>query len=177
MRRALVFGILLVTLAACTDRVRWEGHVERWLLSLNQGAAGQADRFAHEELSDRILPNAATGEPGRLDVIEVGSARRAACSFRVPFRVVRIDGVALEGFAVIQTCPTIPAHDIVDVELRSLPARTFPSEGGSAFRNTTALAWAAAIGIALGLVLLAELAMRLVHRRRVSPSEPRVGVE
>jgi len=164
--------VLLVTLIAlmatpgCGDRIRPEGLVERWLLALDQGAAGNAGRYAEAPTSRKILPGYTNAEPGQLDVVEVGDAIRTECSWEVPFRVVRTDERELSGFAIIPTCATAPIRPILDVEFGVVPEGSFPSEGATSFGSDRALVWVVAIGIGLGLVIVGEALMRLVRRRR-----------
>ena len=108
VRRASFLALIGVILAlpACGGRSRPEGVVERWLLALNQGAAGTAGRYADPPTSRLILPGYAASDPGRLEIVEVGAAQRTECSWDVPFRVVRVDGREIRGFAIIDNCPT-----------------------------------------------------------------------
>ncbi|HEV8419846.1 MAG TPA: hypothetical protein VGR13_00680, partial [Actinomycetota bacterium] len=106
MKRALLLlAVATLLLPACGGTDRPEGVVERWLVSLNQGKAGEPDRFAPDELSQRILPHWQSRDPGELDVIEVGGGKPATSGPRlppgrrylVPFRVERLDGDEMVG--------------------------------------------------------------------------------
>jgi hypothetical protein len=61
-------------LAGCGNTDRPEGAVERWLTSLNQGAAGRPGRYAGPAESNEVLPGWRGCEPGALDTIDVGRA-------------------------------------------------------------------------------------------------------
>ena len=56
VRRALACVLLALAFTACTQAARPEGVVENWLRSLNQGAAGRPDRYAPDEVSQRVVP-------------------------------------------------------------------------------------------------------------------------
>ena len=73
MRRALLVAVvaLVALTSACSSEQRPEGITERWLLSLNQGAAGQPDRYAPDEVSEQVVPGWHDLDPGFLDVITV----------------------------------------------------------------------------------------------------------
>lgn len=101
----LVAVVALVALvSACTSEQRPEGVTERWLLSLDQGAAGRPDRFAPDEVSQAVVPGWHDLDPGAFDVIEVGprlatGSGDAAAS--VPFRLVSTDGIETHGVAAL----------------------------------------------------------------------------
>ena len=167
-RRVLAAALLLLMLMlpGCSSQERPEGIVERWLLALNQGAAGEPERYTSDLYSERVLPDWSSKEPGQLDVIEVGPATRTGCSRVVPFRVVRLDGDEIRGFATFQLCPTAFPKPIGIVEFGGVPVGTFPSEGGSPVGTDRPVIWV--IAGASGVVLLAvgEMLMRLARRRR-----------
>jgi len=163
-RTVLLALLLVVALSSCGDRSRLEGVVERWLLALNQGAAGRAGRYADPPTSRLILPGYAKADPGRLDAVEVGAAQKKDCSWEVPFRVVRIDGQEIRGFAIIRTCPTAPILPVSSVDLRPVPQGVFPSEGGPSVGTDYPAVWGFAVAIGLGILFIAEVAMRLLRR-------------
>jgi hypothetical protein len=107
--RRVVIAAVLTTLAcsACASQERPEGIVERWLLALNQGAAGEPDRYASDAASEEVLPGWEQLDPGELDVVEVaraGTPREGTCAegtWFVPFRVVRLDGSQLRSVACV----------------------------------------------------------------------------
>ena len=175
MRRVLAIAFVLLVLSACASTERPEGIVERWLLALNQGAAGRAGRYADPPTSRSILPGYATSDPGRLEIVEVGSAERTACSWEVPFRVERVDGREIRGVAISQLCPTASAKPIAAIELRDIPDGVFPSDGGSSFGSDRAVVWAIAVALGLGILFLGEGLMRLTRRTVVSSDASRVG--
>lgn len=177
MRRTLLLVLLLIlTLPSCDDRSRPEGIVERWLLALNQGAAGRAGRYADPPTSRLILPGYAKADPGRLDVVEVGMAERKDCSWDVPFRVIRLDGQTIRGFAIIRSCPTALIVPVSSVDLRPVPEGVFPSEGGPSVETERPGLWAIAVAIGLALLVVAEVLMRLVRRGAAVISSPDPGV-
>jgi hypothetical protein len=177
VRRALIVAVLVgLMLPGCSSQERPEGIVERWLLALNQGAAGRAGRFAAPTTSRLIVPGYATADPGRLDVIEVGTAERTRCSFDVPFRVVDVDGHETRMFAVIDLCPTASPTPIAGVERREVPPGVFPSEGGSSFGTDRAVVWSIAAAIGLAILLIAEVVMKLVRGAAPVISSPPSGV-
>lgn len=168
MRRALGLGVVaLVLLApACAGADRPEGLVERWLTSLNQGAAGRPDEFAPAALSEEVLPGWADREPGALDVIEVGRAREFA-SMRyvegaalVPFRAVRVSGQELRASALLEHDPDGTGWRIV--ALRP-PGRPLPSEGGPTIGTAPPAAWLAAAAVAAALTVLSAALLSLVR--------------
>lgn len=163
MRRALALGLLaLALLPACAGADRPEGVVERWLASLNQGAAGRPERSAPDEVSEAVVPGWRGRDPGELDVIEVGRGRRvSADAAEVPFRVVRLDGAELERTAIVRRGP-----DGWRIE-RLEPARAdllLPSEGGPPIAAAGTPWWLGALAVALAFGLGAEALMALVHR-------------
>ena len=174
-------AVALVLLAACGGTDRPEGVVERWLISLNQGKAGEPERYAPEALSQRILPNWRDRDPGDLDVIEVGTGRalrhgfgiakgRSVPAVLVPYRVERSSGVKLDGEAVMGR----ESGDwrIVAIGSREASLRV-PSEGGQHIGNASAATWGIALGISAALVLLVALVMALMPRPVALPTRPR----
>ena len=165
MRRVAAAVLLLLALAGCADQTRPEGVVERWLLALNQGSAGEPERFADAAVSEEVLPRWDEREPGELDVIEVASAGGSldACDedqLLVPFRVVPLEGEELVAGACVSGSRIVRLTGSTGV-----PRSVFPSEGGTAVEATTGSAWWAAVGVGLGLALVGEAAMRLVRVR------------
>jgi hypothetical protein len=169
MKRALLLlTVATVLLPACGGTDRPEGVVERWLISLNQGKAGQPERYAPDALSQQILPNWQKRDPGNLDVIEVGRGEQSAGpTYVVPFRVQRLDGYELTGIAELVS----PIRGPWQVE-RVLPADSrlpVPSEGGKRIGDASTAVWLAGIGVAAALILLSILLMSTVRREaRVS---------
>ena len=177
MKRPALAALMIIALASCASQEqRPEGVVERWLLALNQGAAGRAGRYADPQTSRLILPGYATADPSRLDVIEVGTAERTHCAFDVPFRVVDVEGHETRMFAVIDLCPTASPTPIAGVERRAVPPGVFPSEGGSSFGTDRAVVWSIAVAIGLGILFLAEVVMKLVRRAAPAISSQASGV-
>ncbi|HZD18444.1 MAG TPA: hypothetical protein VE669_09915 [Actinomycetota bacterium] len=166
MRRA-IFALVLLVLAVptCVRAERPEGIVERWLISLNQGAAGDPGRYADDELSETVLPGWAEREPGAFDVIEVGdAAERPAGRSLVPFQLRYADGdtvAVARAFAVVERR---------NGPLRIVGFRAPPDTGSGvdpdfAVRHAQAApaeAWTGAVGVAVLLILLTLGLMRLV---------------
>jgi hypothetical protein len=173
-----VAAVAVVLLASCGGTDRPEGVVERWLVSLNQGKAGEPDTYAPEHLSQRILPHWETRDPGDLDTIEVGKGRAAqglappgvaAPTFiEVPLRVERTTGVKIDGLAVVHR------NADGDWRVQSLTlgrsGLRVPSEGGAAIGGASAVAWLAALGISALLMLLVGFVMRLTPKPAVLPT-------
>jgi hypothetical protein len=165
-----VFALLgvLVAFAACTGQARPEGIVERWLLSLNQGAAGRPDAYASDEVSQQVVPGWEDLDPGELDVIEVGrSAPGEGGIDQVPFRVVTIDDDELRGLANVQ-------DDRVTAILTTAqtPVGPLPSEGGRSSHDPVhAAGWLAALAVAGTLIACTWGLMALVRRRSAPTDE------
>lgn len=168
--RRVVLAAVLTTLAfsACASQERPEGIVERWLLALNQGAAGEPDRYAPNAASEEVLPGWEHLDPGELDVVEVaraGTPREHACAagtrFVVPFRVVRVDGSQLRSGACVA------GARVTQLSNRAGSADPlFPSEGGPPIQGERAGVWGIALGVGVALVIVGEGLMRLVRSRR-----------
>lgn len=183
MRRALLAVVALLSLASCAVPDRPEGVVERWLLALNQGGAGEPMRYAYRSVSDAVLPGWRSVDPGAFDVIEVGRAR--TCSYRgpgvceatVPFRVVPADGGEIRFDALVGVDPhdsgVVPGR--VFAVTRPSGDRELPSEGGPPIGAAAAPAWLAALGIGVGIACVCELAMRLVRRHASRLAAPHPG--
>ncbi len=169
----LVF--LLLALTSCAVRERPEGIVERWLLALNQGSAGQPGRYAPESLSQTILPDWRHAEPGHFDVIDVQPAAVRSCSVAVtgdscepkgrlasvPFVLETTDG-AVSRFEV-----TLVEHggtwNAVALEPNELP-RTLRDTGWPSTLKLSS--WLAAIALGLAVTAFATATMWLAGRRR-----------
>lgn len=165
MRRAVIAAALAtVVLSACAGHERPEGIVERWLLALNQGAAGEPDRYAPNAASEEVLPGWEHLDPGELDVVEVARAstpRGYTCAEGtsiVPFRVVRLDGSQLRYAACVAG---IRVTQLTDRVGSTDPG--FPSEGGPPIQDGRAGVWGIAIGVGALLVLVGEALMRVAR--------------
>jgi hypothetical protein len=166
VKRALLLLSLAALLSpACGGTDRPEGLVERWLISLNQGKAGRPEKYAADPLSQRILPNWRTRDPGDLDIIEVGRGRIYADDrYLVPFRVKRLDGTELS--RVVMGSPiNIDGTWRVEDLLPPDPSLPVPSKGGQRVGDAEPSVWLAAAGIAVALVALSILLMSTVGRR------------
>jgi hypothetical protein len=171
-RIAIVSAVVLLLTACATTTERPEGIVERWLSALNQGSAGEPLRYAYLSVSGSVLPGWRTADPGAFDVIEVGRARSctyvgpAACEARVPFRVVLTDGeqMRFDALVGIDRAADEPTPSRVIGVVAAGPQPRLPSEGGPPIGSASTSGWLLAIGTGLGLLLLAEGAMRFVRR-------------
>jgi hypothetical protein len=189
----ILFAALL--LAGCGHTDRPEGVVERWLIALNQGAAGRPGVYAPELLSQGVLPNWQDCEPGAIDLIEVGRGLEATAlpkvagtQYLVPYRIEYTDdrtercdttrrpGVTPRGVAVlvladypdrarIRVVAALP-ESAVD---RHLP---LPSEGGPPVAKPSAVPWLAALAVGLLLCAGVALLMRFMPRPAPLLSEP-----
>lgn len=166
MRRALALGLLaLALLPACAGADRPEGVVERWLISLAQGAAGRPERYAPDAVSEAVLPGWRELDPGQLDVIEVGRGRSlGADAVEVPVRVVRLDGTELERAVVVRRGPQGWRVEGLEPTRTDLP---LPSEGGPPIAAAGAPWWLGALAAAIAFGLGAETLMALVRRTAV----------
>jgi len=160
-RAAAAAALLLaaVLLPACASTERPEGVVERWLISLNVGEAGQPERYAPDELSNRILPP--PRDPNDLDVIEVGKGRIEGDTALVPYRVQVVDGPNLDGVARLTR--TADGWRVVALLPRD-PTLAVPSEGGRHVGGASATLWVISVVLALALCLLSAGLMALFGR-------------
>jgi hypothetical protein len=165
VRRALVVLLTLAALSSCATSERPEGIVERWLISLNQGAAGDPGTYAADELSQAVLPDWDELEPGQLDVIEVGRAREGPNgTVLVPFQVRYLveDGEgAARAFAVVGPRAGSPRIIRLQPPPDSGPG-VDPDFAARAGSSAAVPAWLAALGIAGLLILVTIGLMRLV---------------
>jgi hypothetical protein len=175
VRRSHLLLVALLMLSSCAAQERPEGIVERWLLALNQGSAGEPGHYAPESLSQTVLPDWRQAEPGHFDVIEVQPADVRGCSeavvgdscepqglmASVPFNLEDTRGAAF-GFEVflVQHEGTWQA---VALELVDHPT-TLREPGWPSILGWTP--WVVALGVGVGLVIGGEGLMRFVRRRR-----------
>jgi hypothetical protein len=162
MRRGVIAGLLLVLLlSGCSTNERPEGVVERWLLSLNQGAAGTPDRYGGDEAvaaASAVLPDWATRDPGSLDRVQVGGNPGWAkgmvdAGSEVPFRIQTTDGQVIEGVADVARCGADGERWCVTSA--GLGGVTYGSSAVSWSAGAGPAAWAWASGAAIVLALLA----------------------
>lgn len=160
---AIVLGAILAGSCA-TDKERPEGIVERWLVSLNQGAAGRPDLYAPDEVSELVLPGWRDLEPGELDEIEIGADRgERMCEEHcadVPFRIIELDGDVTQGIARIDSISgtdwRVASVDLGDAGLAA-------NDGAWSTAGASRTAWFFAIAAAPILVLLAVMGVRLIR--------------
>ena len=163
----LALAFLTLVLPACANTERPEGIVERWLLSLNQGAAGRPERYAPDELSDAVLHDWAGQEPGQLDEIEVGDADGLGDgTFSVPFRVVNIDGAVATAFAILE--PTAEGLRIVRAQSPDLGPGPHEDFAVGSSDSMPIGWWFAALGVGALLTAFTAGLMGLVRGPRPS---------
>jgi len=174
VRRVLApVALALIVLTACGGMDRPEGAVERWLISLNQGKAGEPGKYAPESLSQRILSDWQGRDPGDLDVVEVGRGRPADKTgvhlgdYEVPFRVERASGVRIDGVAHLVHRGN--EWRILDFDLNPTSLRV-PSEGGPRIGSASAGSWAIAVAISVALMLLVAGILALTPKPAVLPT-------
>jgi hypothetical protein len=177
VRRAIaIAAVALLMPTGCARTERPEGIVERWLLALNQGQAGEPERYAPVDVSLQVLPEYRDADPGEFDVIEVGRAFVGHCgsalppaescpvgtaSAAVPFRVVGLDGTAFDLEAhLLDRGGGWRIEGLVD------GPRNVPSSGGPPISGAPAVGWLIAIAAAIALVIFGEGAMRLARGSR-----------
>jgi hypothetical protein len=163
-RAAALLAVAVVVLSACVSADRPEGVVERWLISLNIGGAGQPERYASNELSNRILPP--PRDPNDLDVIEVGRGRIEGDTALVPYRVEVVDGPKLDGVA--RLVRTADGWMVVAL-LPKDPTLAVPSEGGRHVGGASGSLWLVAAALAVSLCLVSAGLMALFGGRRTPP--------
>ena len=164
MKRVALAALVLIALAGCASQEeRPEGIVERWLLALNQGSAGQPGRYATAEISDTVLPGWDQLDPGEFDVIEVGEADRIedTCERGMPvlFRVIPLDGQEKVAAACVAGSRVTELIGLGGLQSGAV----FPSEGGASITPNQPSDWLLAAGIGLVVLVVAELLMRFVR--------------
>ncbi len=193
MRRIVALGIAALLLAGCGHTDRPEGAVERWLTSLNQGAAGRPGRYANPAESNAVLPGWRACDPGALDTIEVG---RASSSSRiiarggetqaelatVPFHVEYATDVAdlcrgthpsgdsFSGTVSVAKSRTGPSGD--EWRIRNLVPVANPAPLEPATQHVSVGVWAVGLLVGLLLCALVALLMRAMPRPAPVSSEP-----
>jgi len=172
-RRVLAAALLLLMLMlpGCSSQERPEGIVERWLLALNQGGAGEPLRYADLDVTNALVPEWRAAEPGTFDVIEVGKGVPCGrgpigCETRVPFRVELVDGAQqrLDAF-VVSGPPPFDTRRRVGALVAPDETLALPSEGGAPIGTADVSGWLVAAGIGLTLLITGEGLMRLARGR------------
>jgi hypothetical protein len=179
-----VAGLALVLLAACGGTDRPEGVVERWLVSVNQGKAGEPEKYAVPAVTDTVLPNWHTCDPGSLDVIEVGQhAAGQSGSVLVPYRIEYASDLSscdtdlkptapLDGAAVVRPEGGTWRVTALDTRTASSPLKV-PSEGGEPIGNAPSTTWLLTILASLGLMAIVAVVIRLQPKPAPLPLETR----
>jgi hypothetical protein len=169
-RGVLAAALLLLVLPGCASRERPEGIVERWLLALNQGGAGEPLRYAEVDVTNALVPEWRSAEPGTFDVIEVGKGVPCVrgpigCEARVPFRVELVDGreQRMDAF-VVSGPPSVDRHRRVGALVSHDETLALPSGGGEPIESVQVPGLLMAAGIGLALVFAGEALMRLIRR-------------
>lgn len=174
MRRTFVVAVALLSLASCAAAERPEGIVERWLIALNQGSAGEPLRYAKPNVTRAVQRAARIDGPGTFDAIEVG--RRRPCHWfgfgpcgvaMVPFRLGLVDGGTIRLVAIVQRRGSEPDAPLVVAVITGPGAdpAPLPSEGGPPIGSASSEGWLAALGVAIALSFIGEVVMRLVRPR------------
>lgn len=175
MKRMAIAALMFLALEGCASyQQRPEGVVERWLLALNQGSAGEPGRYAPEDLSQTILSDWRRADPGHFDIIEVQPAAVRSCSEAVAGDSCEPQGrVAFVPFNLEDTDGAIFSFEVTLVER----ADTWNAVALEAIDHPTTLrepgwpstldwsSWLLAIAAGLALVVVGEGAMRLVRSR------------
>jgi hypothetical protein len=178
MRRASAIAVVALALcAACgSSTQRPEGVVERWLLSLDQGAAGEPERFGGElavGAADAVLPDRQTRDPGSLDRVEVGAAdvtgEPGSQGATVPFRIETVDGDVVVGVVEVGGCGGDDASGGQDWCVRDVRlGGDGPSPGAAWSPGADGSDWARAGVVAVVLASLAVGAVVVVNRSSAS---------
>jgi hypothetical protein len=186
-RLAPLVVLAALVLAGCGHTDRPEGAVERWLTSLNQGAAGRPGRYAGPAESNEVLPGWRGCDPGALDTIEVGNsivggAPASSDAAFVPFRVEYATDVAdlcpgsrphVDSFAGTVTIAKTGQGPLGD-EWRVVHLERVPGAGPltPARQGVSVGVWA--VGLLVGLLLcgMVALLMRAMPRPAPVSSEP-----
>jgi len=188
VRRLLALaGLAAILLVSCGGTNRPEGAVERWLITLNQGKAGQPQKYATPAVTNRVLPGWSSCDTGSLDVIEVGAHATGTEGYPqvvlVPYRIKYVSDLSSCDTSIHPSAPRVGAARVVKtadgwrvVELQTRspagPLRV-PSEGGEPIGNATASAWLLTIAASIGLMLIIALVIRRQPEPAPLPTEAR----
>jgi len=179
-----VAALAAFLLVACGGTNRPEGVVERWLVSLNQGKAGEPQKYAEPEVTDSVLPNWKTCDPGSLDVTEVGQHGAGPNgSVFVPYRIKYASDLSS---CETSAKPTAPLNGSAVVRMQggdwrvtALQARSasdplkVPSEGGEPIGNAPLSVWLITLGASAVLMLICALIIRAQPEPAPLPKESR----
>jgi hypothetical protein len=180
-------ALALLAMPGCAAQDRPEGVVERWLISLNQGAAGDPDRFAPDDVSQQVLPGWEECEPNALDVIEVGGGRvergpGGVQTAGVPYRVEyasdlpdlcessRRPDLSEQGTVVLSRFRGSDAWRVERLDPLD-PTLRVPSEGGGRIGSATAVHWLLGLLAAVALIVLVTIVMSTQPPARPIPSD------
>jgi hypothetical protein len=175
-------GIAAILLVACGGTNRPEGVVERWLVSLNQGKAGEPQKYAVPAVTDTVLPNWKACDPGSLDVIEVGQHGAGPNgSALVPYRIKYVTDLSscntnqqptapLKGAALVRMEGGDWRVTALQTRSASSPLKV-PSEGGEPIGNAPLSTWLIALAISAVLMLIVAVIIRLQPEPAPLPKE------
>jgi hypothetical protein len=186
-----VAGLAMVLLAACGGTNRPEGVVENWLNALNQGKAGQPQKYALSAVSTHVLPNWQECDPGSLDVIEVGARAQGMeggpnMAF-VPYRIKYASDLSscdtserpsapVRGVAVAEKKGgTWQVRFVEGVPRGSESALRLPSEGGPRIGSASLSALLITLAVSVVLMLLVALLIRTTPEPTPLPKEQPVS--
>jgi hypothetical protein len=175
VRRGLPVLVAFVILSGCGSTERPEGVAERWLLSLDQGAAGRPGRYGGplaEAAALAVLPDWRSRDPGSLDRVEVGVANvsEAAGSIdaEVPFRLETTDGEVVSGTVDAARCGGDPVTTGGDWCIRGARRAGGPAPVEMRWSaGADASDWFRAFVVGLGLSAIAVAIVAIVRRRSV----------
>ena len=161
MKRVLALAMFALVLPGCATAERPEGIVERWLTSLNQGAAGRPERYAPDAVSEQVLPGWEDLDPGELDMmVVVAGGPGEGGIYQVPFRIETIDGDELRAVANVDGGRVT---GILTSQQTPLPPSLY--EDRPPIDAAPSTAWLVAIGLAVLFTLLAAMLMAWVRPR------------
>lgn len=186
MRRLLAAaGVAAVLLVGCGSTNRPEGVVERWLTTLNQGKAGEPQKYARPGVTNKVLPGWASCDTGSLDVIEVGAHATGTegypATVLVPYRIKYVTDLSscatdatpsapLEGAAVVGKVNG--DWRVLGVQSRAgIGYLRVPSEGGKSIGNAPLATWLITLAASVGLMLLVAVLIRLTPKPATLPKE------
>jgi hypothetical protein len=161
--RRLSIVLAVALLVACASSERPEGIVERWIVSMNQGIAGEPWRWAFDGATVATSPTWDTDEPGSIDSFSLGSARAEGDRFVVPFSIERLDGTVISGDAIMGNRSLADGTSrlgVIEVHLGAPEGETGRWQEGA-----PGSAWPIAAGLGILVAVLSAAGVRLVRDR------------